>query len=324
MERRALKRAVKESPLVQRLIRTLVIPGVRGYLRYVPITLGKKKLWSVVLMHYLGLEPPTWNFRAQTGFGSEISGNTRDTISRYIFYFGFWEPNLTHWIQERLAPGDGFIDVGANIGYFTLLASKLVGESGKVVAIEALPAIFAALENNLRMNDASNVRTVNCAAWNVEAMLTIYTNPDVLPGQTTVMPGWAEKYHLESQSRIPAAPLSTILKLEEFKAARLIKIDVEGAEWHALCGMTPLMASCRDDLEIMVEVTPETLLTEGKTIEDLFDLLDTWGFRAYSLENQYTTDSYSPGRHPRRPKRLRKPLSEQTDIVFSRIDAEFL
>jgi hypothetical protein len=51
----------------------------------------------------------------------------------YIYYFGVWEPNITRWIVRRLASGDMFIDVGANVGYYSLLASKLVGESGSVV-----------------------------------------------------------------------------------------------------------------------------------------------------------------------------------------------
>ncbi len=272
-------------------------------------------------MHYLGLEAPAWNFTARTIFGSHISGNTRDVIPKHIFYFGVWEPNLTHWIRSRLAPGDGFIDVGANVGYFTLLASRLVGESGKVVAIEALPAIFSALENNLRINRSDNVRAIKCAAWDAEELLTIYTEPQVLPGQTTVMSSWAEKFGLESQSRVSAAPLSTILKPAEISSARLIKIDVEGAEWHVLCGLRPILASCREDLEIIVEITPESLQADGKSIDDFCDVLEPLGFHPYSIENEYTLDAYRPGRPPRRPRRLRGSPSEQIDIVFSRINA---
>jgi FkbM family methyltransferase len=324
LDQRALKQAVKESALVQRMVRTLIIPGVRGYFRYVPTNLGKKKLWGVVLMHYLGLEPPAWDFTAQTVFGSTIAANTRDNIPRNIFYFGVWEPNLTHWIRGRLKPGDTFIDVGANIGYFTLLAAKLVGASGKVVAVEAHPAIFAALENNLEINGFRNVRAVNCAAWDVEEIVTIYTQPEDLPGQTTVMPGWAEKYALQSQLRVPAAPLSAILKLEEFEAARLIKIDVEGAEWHAIRGMQPLMASCRDDLEIMIELNSKMLAADNKTPQDALDLFAGYGFRAYQIENDYLQERYLYREAPLAPRRVERIVKEQADVIFSRVDAEAL
>lgn len=306
---------------------SLVIPAIRGYIRYLPIRFGKPRAWRAVSMHHYGLEPPKWDFTARTIFGSQVSANTRDTISKYIYYFGVWEPNLTHWIRRRLSPGDVFIDVGANIGYFTLLASRLVGDSGKVVAVEALPAIFAALENNLKINCAHNVRAVNCAAWDMQEMLTIYTQPEDLPGQTTVMSAWADKYNLEdSQSRIPAAPLSEILTPDEFRAARLVKIDVEGAEWHALRGLEPLMDSCRNDLEVMIEINAKMLEAEGKAPQDVLDFFGSYGFHAYRIENDYSANSYLGRNRAQRPSRIRgtSTTSEQSDVIFSRIDADSL
>ena len=64
---------------------------------------------------------------ARTRFGSDIPVTTADLIQRYLYLFGSWEPNLTHWISARIRPGDTVIDVGANIGYFTLLAAHLTG-----------------------------------------------------------------------------------------------------------------------------------------------------------------------------------------------------
>lgn len=302
----------------------LVIPAVRGYIRYLPIVIGKEKAWSIVGIHHYGLEPPKWDFTVRTVFGTRFSANTRDTIGKYIYYFGIWEPNLTRWIERRLAPGDGFIDVGANMGYYTLLACRLVGESGRVVSVEAHPAIFAAFEHNLKINDVHNVRAVNCAAWDAEETLTIYTEPEDLPGQTTVMPAWAGKYHLESQSRVRAAPLSAILKPEEFRAARLIKIDVEGAEWRTLCGMKPLMADCRDDLEIMIEVNSKMLEVEGRTPQDVLDFFRAYGFHAYSVENDYLRERYLYREATQAPRRIERITTEQADVIFSRIDAESL
>jgi FkbM family methyltransferase len=288
------------------------------------MALAKETCWSVVLRHFLGLEPPEWNFTVRTIFDSKVSANTRDVIGRYIYYFGVWEPNLTHWIRRRLRRGEVFIDVGANIGYFTLLASRLVGHSGKVVAIEALPALYAALQHNLKINNAHNVRPVNCAAWDAEEEITIYTQPKNLPGQTTVMPAWARKWHLENTSRVQTAPLSAILRPEEFSAARLIKIDVEGAEWHALVGMKALMASCRDDLEIMIEVNSKMLEAEGKTPQDVLDFFAGYGFHAYRIENAYMPEPYLYREAPRKPRRIQQIQPEQADVIFSRIDAESL
>jgi FkbM family methyltransferase len=300
-----------------------MIPAVRGYLRYAPMALGKQTCWSVVLRHFLGLEPPEWNFTVKTVFGGKVSANTRDTIGKYIYYFGVWEPNLTHWIRRHLRPGDVCIDVGANIGYFSLLASLLVGDSGKVVAVEALPAIFAVLENNLKLNQARNVRAVNCAAWDAEETISIYTQPKDLPGQTTVMPAWARQWSLKDKSQIPALPLSAILTPEEIKAARLIKIDVEGAESHVLEGMKALIPECRDDLEVIVEITPELLHAEGKSPRDILCFFENCGFHPYRLENDYWLAPYIV-RDPCRPARMNGDISVQTDVIFSRVDAEAL
>jgi FkbM family methyltransferase len=275
-------------------------------------------------MHYLGLEPPKWDFTVKTVFGSTICGNTRDIIGKYLYYFGVWEPNLTGWIERRLAPRDVFIDVGANIGYYTLLASKIVGGSGKVVSIEALPATFAALQNNLKINKAHNVRAVNSAAWDREERLTIYTRPEDLAGQSTVMPDWARQWSLEDKSEVDALPLSIILKPEEIRVARLIKIDVEGAEWRVLMGMKALIAKSRNDLEIIVEVTPQMLRAENKTVQDVLDFFHERGFHAYRLENDYSVGAYIHRGRPSLPKRITHELSEQTDVIFSRIDAEAL
>lgn len=302
----------------------LVIPAIRAYIRYLPVPIGKHAALNVVATHHYGLEPPKWDFTASTIFGSQVSANTRDMVGKFIYYFGVWEPNLTHWIAQRLAPGDGFIDVGANVGYYTLLASKLVGSSGTVVSIEALPAMFAALENNLKINNARNVRAVNRAAWDCNDMLTIYTRPDDLPAQTTVMPAWAERYHFEGNLKVPAAALSTILTPEEFRAARIIKIDVEGAEWHVLSGLKQLMPSCREDLELMLEVTPTELAGEGRTFDDLLNMLAGYGFNAYQIENRYSLEPYIHRDPPSPPKRITEPLLEQTDVILSRCDAESL
>jgi hypothetical protein len=64
-----------------------------------------------------------------------------DVIQRYIFYFGVWEPMISHVTEQMLHKGDVYVDVGANIGYCSLLASNCVGGSGRVVSIEASPTI---------------------------------------------------------------------------------------------------------------------------------------------------------------------------------------
>jgi len=259
-----------------------------------------------------------------TVFGSKIAGDTRDIIQQYIYYFGVWEPHLTRWIVRRLAPGDAFIDVGANIGYYSLLASRLVGECGSVVAIEASPETFKVLQHNLAFNRVRNVRAVNMAAFHSKTIIKVFRGSEYEVGHTTVIEQEGLKRRFEVECEINAAPLSAVLSREEMQNARLIKIDVEGAEWSVLEGMRPLLNSGRPDLEIMVEVNPACLVQQGKRTEDLLSILLDAGFYAYRLENDYSALSYLPPCIEARPTRIRNAIQCCTDVVFSHQDSEQL
>ena len=109
--------------LMKNYLRPPLIPVFRGYIRYFPVTAGKMTVWNAIGSYFQYAKFP---FSTRTLFGGQFTGNTVDVIQRFIYYFGIWEPALTYWIRNRLKPGDVFVDVGANIGYFTVLASGLV------------------------------------------------------------------------------------------------------------------------------------------------------------------------------------------------------
>jgi hypothetical protein len=165
-----------------------LVPALRVYTRFMPGRLGKALLWRSVIAPHFGWRPR--DFEVETRFGSRMRGNTRDFIQRHIYYFGLWERNLTDFLAQRLRPGDVFIDVGANIGYFSLQAAKLVGSTGSVIAIEASPSIYGWLTANLALNDTRNVRTVNLAVSDRSSMLRLYMGPaDNIGGTTLVAAG---------------------------------------------------------------------------------------------------------------------------------------
>ena len=79
---------------------------------------------------------------------------------------GVYEPKAINFALEHLKPGMMFIDIGANIGVFTLPAALKVGLAGSVIAIEPSPRVFPSLEHNVSLNGLSNVRSIQCAAFN--------------------------------------------------------------------------------------------------------------------------------------------------------------
>ncbi len=299
-------------------VKRILAPLLRPYVRYAPFSAGKDFLWRRVLEHHIAWSSKP--FVARTVFGSRLAGDTQDLIQCYIYYFGVWEPNLTRWMSERLSPGDTFIDVGANIGYFSLLASQLVRETGAVVAIEASPATFRALQDNLARNRARNVRAINRAVFDRKTVLKLYRGREDNIGETTIL----ETPDFAVECEVEAEPLSAMLQPEEIAKARLVKIDVEGAAWQVVAGIGPLLHFGRADLEVVVEIDPQPLAALGKRPEDLLQIFQAAGFNAYSLENIYEGSSYLPGYTLKRPVRFHGPVDKPTDFVFSRQDSESL
>ena len=291
---------------------------LRAYVRYFPSALGKQALWGRVIDPYLAWQPH--RFVASTVFGSRIAGDTRDILQQYVYYFGIWEPDLTGWISRQLRDGDTFVDVGANVGYYTLLASGLVGEAGRVVAIEPSPRLFEALGDAVTRNRLTNVRTVNLAVLDRSARVALFRGTEHHSGLTTTR---AER-GLDFECQVEAAPLPAILSAEEARRARLVKVDVEGAEWSVVSGMESLLAGGREDLEVIVEIDAALLNHQGKQPSDILALFADHGFHAYRLRNDYSPESYIERQPTLAPERLRGSLAGVSDVIFSRRDAERL
>ena len=231
-------------------------PFLRWLARHLPSRRMRAAVWKHVVCPHLWWR--RFDFTAQIPLGLSVRGSTADPTQRYLYYFGIWEPNLTAWFKRRLKPRDGFVDVGANVGYFSLLASKLVGEEGSVVAIEPCPGAFRFLQENVKLNSLQNVSALQVAASDHEGELQLYWG-DRGTAKATVVSSVAEERHFASSSRVHTLPLSRILSEREIRGARVIKIDFEGHEAEVLLGMVPILDRCRNDLEIAVEMTPSAL-----------------------------------------------------------------
>ncbi|MBS3963214.1 MAG: FkbM family methyltransferase [Methylomonas sp.] len=299
-------------------IRPIFIPALRIIIRYSPFESIKSIAWKNIIEPFF--EFSKYSYIASTVFDQTISGNTQDQIQRYIYYFGVWEPNLTTFIKNRLKEDDVFIDVGANIGYFSLLASTLVGRTGKVIAIEASPKIYTLLGHNINRNQCSNVSALNIAVSDKEEILKVFTSPDSNIGQTSVLPNLDFTYECD----ISAKPLSSIVNVDDFKKARLIKIDVEGAEWSVLSGLIPMLEHARSDIEIIVELSPDRLKDTDMSVEKIILNFKELGFNPYRIKNDYSAQSYITWKKLEHPERVSSKVITKTDIVFSKEDSELI
>ncbi|MBI1180512.1 MAG: FkbM family methyltransferase [Alphaproteobacteria bacterium] len=303
-----------------RLIAHLADVPARAYLRYLPIALGKRLLWQRLVEPYLAWRPA--QATARTVDGVRLALVLPDLIQSYLYYFGVWEPNLTAFFRRTLRPGDTVVDVGANIGYFSLLAARLVGPSGAVHAVEASPAIADLLERNVALNGFANVTVHRVAASDRAGKLHLFSGGagGNLGASTTRDHRAAEAgYALEAE--VPARPLSEIVPLDALLAARIVKIDVEGAEADVLAGLASVMDRFGPDTVFVVELTLAELGEGAAGLEAIVDRFARCGFEAWHLPNDYSPRAYMDRRPPAEPVRGIAFGRSQADAIFRRADA---
>lgn len=249
---------------------------------------------------------------ATTYFGARIHCNPLDLIQRMILHFGVWEPDVSRVIEQNLAPGDVFVDIGANIGYDTLLASSRVGPTGKVVSIEAAPRTFALLQRNLAANPgSSNVRAVNAAVSDRPGTLELYEVNAANIGAATTLASRGGTL----VASVEALPLDRILTPEELSRLRLIKMDVEGAEPPILRHLLEHLSTYPATMDIVVEATPDD---DPEAWRDVFARMRAAGFTAWAIDNDYELEWYLRWRGPSALQRVDIMPARQQDLLFTR------
>jgi FkbM family methyltransferase len=293
--------------------------ALRTYVRYAPGTAGKALLIDRYLDHRLRTRPISTTARLRCS--DRVPVATGDVIQRFQYLFGEWEPNLSAFLRSRLQPGDTFIDVGAHRGAFSLLASHLVGPQGRVVALEPTPDYHDALAAAVNTNRRTNIRTIQAAASDTAGTTTLYLEDPTNLGHTTAV----RPRHVHAQFEVPMAPLPELVSDAELTTARVIKIDVEGAEAAVLRGLLPALPRLRTDVEIVTEVTPRLLAKQGESVEFILEAMRQQGFHVYRLANDYDPATYPQVmRRPEPPVRCTEISLDMSDLVFSRIEADQL
>jgi FkbM family methyltransferase len=217
--------------------------------------------------------------RVRTYFGAWMDCDVRDLIQATIIHLRAWEPKSSRVFEQLLKPGDLAIDIGANIGYFTLLFAHHVGPTGKVVAIEALPRFADRAQNHLRLNGIDNVRLVNAAVTGKRQKIAVHEAPATNQGMTTIR---ADK-GFPAVATVDGLPITEILTPDELSRAKLIKIDIEGAEYPVMRDLTRALDRLSPDVSIAVEIS-EPQNPQWKAI---FATMKSAGFRVFDLRNSY-------------------------------------
>lgn len=160
-------------------------------------------------------------------------------VGKHIKHSGSYEPHVTAVFARELKPGRNVLDIGANIGYFTMLAAKLVGPAGSVIAIEPNPANVKLIEASRRVNAFANVTIVQAAAGRTLGLLMLNTS---YSNGTTA--GLSEELAgLLDATTVPSLAIDDLVHAD--RHIDFVKIDIEGAEYNALFGAQETLRRCK-------------------------------------------------------------------------------
>ena len=213
--------------------------------------------------------------RLREGFRLLVDGKSQ--TGRIAYATGGYEPRTTKIMQALVHPGDTVIDVGANIGYFSIVAARAAGKIGRVLAFEPVPDVRQSLIANLRLNHLEHVSVRSEALSAASGEATFYLGPQQDTGLGSLR-ALAEGREMRVQQ----------MRFDDLwdrqTRVALVKIDVEGAEHQVLQGMTDCLAGDRPD--ILLEVTDEYLRGLGSSAQTLFAFLTSRGYSMYEIPDE--------------------------------------
>jgi FkbM family methyltransferase len=260
------------------------------------------------LMHWIGRHSQS-EFLVQ--MPKEFGGftfrcNLRDTISREVCFTGQYEPQETALVRSILGPGMSFVDVGANWGYFTLLAAQMVGHNGRVFSLEPDPRLFMALEYNVKLSQLSQVTALQIAAAHETTTLTLAGYSET--GNNFGVSRIVDKPNGQTQVfQVKADSLDHLLEQHEFKSVDLVKMDIEGAEGLALLGLAKSLYEKRVK-RLLLELHPRLLAEHGSTAAAVIALLHEAGYEAWTIDHSSTANRQAAYKGRQILNTLLKPL----------------
>ena len=235
----------------------LLLYPVRLYLRRFPIQRGKGILLRRVIMPLLPRAEAEFDLPVPPG-AARVGLRYRETLGLSSLLYGTFELAELNFVSQYLRPGERAIDIGANVGIFSVVMGATVGAHGEVFSFEPVPSNVVRLEKNLRKNGLSNVKVFPLAlgALDGEMRMHMATDP-AYPSFREVQGGFGSGAEVLIQVR----SLDGIWEELGCPDIALVKIDVEGSEADVLRGATRFLTTCRP-----------TLLVEANSVGELDSL----------------------------------------------------
>jgi len=203
-------------------------------------------------------------------------------MGKFLYYRGIYEEIIVKEFRKLIRPGMIFIDIGANAGYYTVIAGHLVGSRGQVIAFEPQPELAKLIRSNAILNQLTNVRIEAVALGSREGEDVLYQVSERNDGQATMRLN--DDDHIVGQPiPVHVDTLDKTLNDRRIEAVHGMKIDVEGAEVSVLEGFRDHLRSRSRPRFIYVECIDSHLARFGNHSEEIFSLLRGYQYRLLSL-----------------------------------------
>ena len=214
--------------------------------------------------------------------GFTFKCDLRDAISREVCFTGRYEPQETALVQSILGPGMTFVDVGANWGYFTLLAAHLVGKGGRVVSLEPDPRLFPVLHESIIRNQLEHVIALQVAAASEDGTLKLagYRESSDNFGISRIV----SEGEQESTFDVIARPLDSLFDELGIHNIDFLKMDIEGFEGYALSGLENSLSQLRIK-RLLIELHPVEIAGHGQSVKSIIGKLRDFGYSAWRLDH---------------------------------------
>ena len=293
----------------------------RWYLSQFPLRDGKAFFYERL---HAGL-PPGGRYavvRLDKGFRMKL--DLADPEQLKVYFYGHYHERYEADLVQRLLTGDDvFWDVGANVGYFTLVAATALNNRGRIVAFEPGKNAYARLTENLALNAYQNIQTFPVAVSDREGEAVLHLAGDIADSSASLYPAAQAQ---TGQEVCRTVALDHWLESEALRPPDLIKLDAEGAELAVLQGAQKLIADS-PPLWLM-EMEEKTLQAAGASKAAVADFLTGCGYRAAHLKKGrwYATADlagvkgrnifwFNPGVPAHRQKAARLPVIESSEAL---------
>jgi FkbM family methyltransferase len=196
---------------------------------------------------------------------------------------GDLESEMTEGIERILRPGGTFVDLGGNEGWYSLVAARAVGREGRVLCVEPQERLWPVVLRNFELNGFAQAELVPVAAGPESTEAEIALAPKVNTGASSmaVKGGWRRL--LRRHQKVLVRPLDAIVEERGLRDVDLVKIDIEGFEYHALRSGERLLKEKRIR-NILMELHDAELAALGQSRDDVLRLLASHGYREVSRD----------------------------------------